>query len=542
MTREELSKLGYIYGGGYYIHLHQKNIGRLKSPGYSDSQVSISTIAKDFADQKKNAQQAIQTQYKELFLANVVSQKDYSAINALLNKDNDNLDKINEALKKYFQEGLNSNIIQKLIQKQQNIVWDETEMTKALQEGGESMKSFDSLLDNLAKAVKILDKNGKDIALILINAKNTQTTVEMGEYLYTALKEAERKIFGTETDPKTKKEVVKEAVTINKTRLQNAIDALIKISAKLRTGDKSGKIVESKDKKNPITAQFLKDSINRNFFSTVLGESVAAGINNRAVTTSTVYVKNTLKNIQSTGKDTVHFISSGPSGSYADGVKDDGAPKQGKADVKFNNVELHLEQLFPNESYGTVKLNIGLSNKAYKNLSLNAEKPTDSLVMGGSIKFNKILSMLTFNDRLKYLTYNVLAWSSDSAPKELKEGAESITPALEAIQDVLFTRATLHIFAARGKTDFANFMFVNGQLISMLDVVKAVINAKNLTTISTMDVTSSKAVYSIKGRSKWWNSISKDLVDDDLLRTQTLHNAIFDSSIEGHINPFTFKK
>ena len=148
--------------------------------------------------------------------------------------------------------------------------------------------------------------------------------------------------------------------------------------------------------------------------------------------------------------------------------------------------------------------------------------------------------MLTNSERIKYLSYNVLAWSSASAPKKYKKDAENIQPALLSLQDALFTRSTLYLFGARGKADFANFMFVNGKLISMLDILNKVVNQNEIATTSTMANSNQGVIFSMPGRASWWDKLPKNAIRDHSRRVQALNKAINDSTIEGHINPFSF--
>ena len=258
-----------------------------------------------------------------------------------------------------------------------------------------------------------------------------------------------------------------------------------------------------------------------------------------------ITIENALNSIVPTAKDTTKSFITSIKGSYA-GNNTQGEKKQGKADIRFKNVKLTLEEFFPDPYSGQITLSIGLSNKAYKTLTLGQDGTitNNSLVTGGSIKITDVFNMLTNHARIKYLGYNILAWTSGSAPDELKDNASDLTPALTALQDALFIRSTIHIFSARGKQDFANFMYINGQLVSIWDVINKVSKQKGgIATTSTMKNSGQGVIYSIPGRYSWWKSLNEDSngLYNSFTRTETLNNAINEARIEGHINPFGFK-
>lgn len=533
--------LNYIEYGGFYIHLHQKQIGAIKNGG---KPVKVKTLVDNFNSLRRDAKEALGTQYKELFIENVSSQ-DRAAVSQLF-KDNGNIDKINEVLQEHFSKGLNSAMAQKLIEIQKNIDWESSadSLKKQLDINAKPWKGFDSLLANIAEAIEVLEGCEESAmaaairsagGIYKVNGKLQKTNNDLS--LYNIGKELSVKLQSLNLD----------GSTLKGQQLQQAANALHKIAARLTTGDASGTL-NPKDPR-PITIQYLKDSIDRNFFSTVLGESAAMMITEAAVETSAVTVKNTVENIKPTGQTSIERISSGVSGSYTRAGKEKiGSKKQGKADVKFNNVQLSLSQIF-GVNYGEITLDIGLSNKAYKTLELGKKNniTPKNLVTGGSLPlntaFNLLISTESSKDRLKYLAYNTLAWSSNGAPSEMRQEAEDLTPAVQALQNALFTRATLYLFGARGIEDFATFMFVNGNLISMWDIVKKILESNKALNTTTSMTANSGVVFSIPGRNGWWNDLNKgNAFDNHNRRVEELNNAINSASIEGHINPFVYMK
>lgn len=526
MNKEELWSKGYTYGGGFYIHLHQKHIGAMMThkPSPMDS------LVRTFVNQKNNAKAAIKNEYKELFIE-TVDEKSKEAITALF-EDNDNIDKMDKVLYQYFKEGLDSQTVQNIISAQKDINWgDSSNFKKILQQNSKKWEGFDSLLEGLAKGVELLNQtDGPSIAAVLRNAQKKGTLGGVGRELERELQKKEAKINNT---------------TIQGKNLQKAVDNLKLLASRLATGDTSGQLKENRKKDSPLTIEFLKSSIDRNFFSTILGESSAMNFEKAATTVAGITIEDALNSISSTGKDTTKSFITSIKGSYAGNVTQ-GDKKQGKADIKFKNVKLTLEDFFPSPYSGQITLSIGLSNKAYKTLTLGKDGTitNNSLVTGGSIKITDVFNMLTNHARIKYLGYNVLAWTSDSAPSALKDNAPDLKPALTALQDALFIRSIIHIFSARGKQDFANFMYINGQLVSIWDIINRVSKQKDgIATTSTMKNSGQGVIYSIPGRYSWWKSLNENnnSLYNNFTRTETLNNAINEARIEGHINPFAFK-
>ena len=115
-------------------------------------------------------------------------------------------------------------------------------------------------------------------------------------------------------------------------------------------------------------------------------------------------------------------------------------------------------------------MTIGVSNKFYKGANFKGVtqiKSNSSIFSSGSGgKLTYALAMLFGQQaqRQFYLSYNTIA-HGDSMPT-----------ALEAFQDALLTRSLISLFGARGSADFAQYIYANGRIISIWDIILAADN------------------------------------------------------------------
>ena len=65
----------------------------------------------------------------------------------------------------------------------------------------------------------------------------------------------------------------------------------------------------------------------------------------------------------------------------------------------------------------------------------------------------------------KYLSYNILSRNQSDFPQ-----------ALLSLQDALLTRNIVYLAAGRGKRDFSQLLLINGEVMSMWDIIKYVLN------------------------------------------------------------------
>lgn len=525
-----------LFQDNYYIHKHQKNIGRMVS-GYENDEkgMPVQTITNFFFDLKQSANQAILTQYKSLFKNNIKNVSADTLI--LLNqtfKDNANITEINRQMQEALSQMLRTDKVAQIMKYQQNINWDVAQIDKAINQGMTKEKNYlealNSMLDNIAKAVTVLNTKGNIVAAILIDAKNNiknnniTNFSQLGEEILLKLKAKELELFGERNNDNILKVPPR---TIASQQLFEVMDSLEKLAARFKTKTVSGKI----NKGDSITGQYIKDFVDRQFFSTILGETVAAGINSSVQTNFSITVANSIKNIKGTGRKTVEFEYTDEFGHY-DNTYPKGLARQGKSDIRFDNVKLDLGYIFGNDS-GSVTMGFGISNKAYKTLDMTGEDLKHAYVRGGSMSIGTILGMLTREEKIKYLSYNTFAWSSNSAPSQ-NPGKDMSSP-LSALQDAMFTRSIVYMFGSRGRSDFANFMLINGKLVSLWEIIQEAISTQLLS--SSQGGMGQAIMFRINEHKNFGKYLTSG---STVLRVAETNKIITNAKIEAHLNPSKF--
>ena len=513
--------LSLMYKGDYYIHRHQKNIGRMISEyKNNDTGMPVNKMASIFTGLKNNANIAIKNQYKTLYSYNVVGKDSEVLLNEVF-KNND-FDKLDSEIKQMLANRIDSEKIANLVRIQNRINWDLEDLDKALKGTTQDLSSIDSLLTGLADAVTLINKKGYLLAGIINQARGDgQISVsQFGQNFTQALTQFEM----SNKIPRT----------VEGKQIQDVLNEFKKIAARFQYGTKGGTAKEQSDPNKSITGEFLKNYIDKHFFSTVLAEGLALGIAQSATNSAGMIIKNSLDSVKRTGGELVEFEYTNTSGFYNKDNTD--SAKQGKADIKLKNVQVDLGYIFDNMQ-GTMTLNIGLSNKSYKALNFGGGSGASSEIKGGSISLPRAFNLLTTQSKYHYIGYNVLAWTANNAPKskELTKDAKDLTDALDALQDALFTRSFVYLFGARGKVDFANYLLINGQLISLWEVLRYASN----TTIKSRSRSGSfdGLVYSIDGHGSFGKFLNRSNPDIRISETNAL---IAQAKITAHLNASFF--
>lgn len=502
-------------GENTYVHWHKKNIGRMLSE-YSNNEKGIPSkdLIDRYDDLKKQAISAIKTQYKQAFLENAIKDDGYLLLKDTLNIDSD-LDKFDLEIKQNLQKGLDLKKITALTAVRDKIDWEKLEsVIKDFEDmSKEDLSCIDTLLDAIEGALTLISQDGAILAGLLnqkrLRGQKGKSVSMLGKgYLILLNKYKQNK-----------------PESIPEQQLRNAINELTNLSKKFSNGTKSGnKKVEGKDE--TITGSYLRDYVKRHFFSTVIGESLAMGVTSSALLT----IIDDLEHIVPTGKNSEPFKYTRPDGNFIANKEESG--RQGKADVKLKNVEVSLTEIFKKEM-GTVRFDLGISNKLYAGIDLNNSDKKE-LVEVGSISLPKILGILTPDKDDAYLGYNLLAWESQEAPtdKEQINGAQNYTKAYESFQDALYTRSTIYLFGARGTKDLAQYILVNGHFISLWEIVQYV--SKNFIHSRAKSGKDQSVIFNI---TKYKEFGKKLTIKNALDRLPAVNNVINDSSVEGRLNP-----
>ena len=243
----------------YYIHYHQENIG------LADGNGKIPNIITIFKQAHQRASQDALNSYKELLKPNI-SSNSYELLNEIFN-DKNILTELDEEVRIQLQNKLGDNHrLQNLMKIEREIFDPRDGFIKSFQNSGQQISSFNTLLQKLADAARLLKtKEGANLAAAILTAQSSsekgQTIKSMGLKLQNAINDFIKNNNGATFSQQA---AVKAANTINNLA-----------SAMITKETKSG-------------SSYSSSSINRlisRIFDTGFAESIAAMSANLARTT-----------------------------------------------------------------------------------------------------------------------------------------------------------------------------------------------------------------------------------------------------------------
>ena len=479
-----------FYKGYIYIHLHQQDIGRMNN-GNSMSDIDI---AKEFIKYKSRRQdsmigKAVQTQYMELLKSSMEknwTQDQYSFLNSVLDVENNNheaiLNKINNELQKGFESQFTNDRIASMLNIESIDNWSSNsdffkEIEKVLKGNNtrEGFQYLNDMLQRMADAVQLLGtEEGNNLGVLISNAlsNNYVSSRELGEYLNNAINDFISEQNGT---------------TIESRDVIKAGELFQNVTKGLASGTNA--------KGHRLGAAGLQGLVQKQFYS-LLAEIFASNLSKTTRNNVVKYIVDTINDVEIIGDTPVAIEVTTPEGKYKKGnartffqnIQGETDENYGKADVKFNNVEVDLSFLGKN-NLGKIIMSIGLSNKAYVKNKIGvgslSEFSRQHFNLGGGMTIGNAIQLLTDGNNLqfKYLCYNTLGKGPTVTTTIDGDVNQGLPAAYNALQDILLTRSILYLAGGRGKDDFANFIFLNGKLLSMWDIVKYAINnniGKNL--------------------------------------------------------------
>ena len=480
----------YNNGGNIYVHLHVKNIGRAME---GDS-ISPSSVASIFRERKRQALDASKNQYKVLF-KNSLDKKSAELLNQVFNND-DLMTQLQEEMGKKFQQALSVDKMQSLMNIQRSIA-NKNFANMILNNSKKSIENFDILLKSLSDAAKLLDtESGARLAALLSHQHKINNSQQLGSFLLNALSTFEKE---------------NQKILLSGLEIQQADQIVSNIKA-LANALATNKISNSKSLTQSAIVKMIE-----NIFNTGFAESISAILKNTAYVTLDQKFKASL-----TGNQKVQIQYSDEFGKIV--ASSLGQAAYGKADAFFNNVKIELEG-----SNKKVTLDIGISDKFYKlnefpGLKGNKNRNLYSAGSGGSLS-EALWSSFGSNLRYLYYAYNTLGHGN-------RKGWDQ---AQGALNEVILTRQIVRLFASRGgNADFAQFMFVNGQIVPIWNIIMSTINDISLSS-SLHGQHSQPVTLSIPGRDdiqKATQNYRKSLEE----RIYNVNKAVQKAKITAHVN------
>lgn len=456
-----------------YIHIHKRNVGRMGG-NTAKSDNELASIFSNYKEGKDSiVQKAVTNQYAQAVRKSINDSRTHSDfLNEVFDSKNDVtgiLDQLHKVMQEGLEQYINTDNLVKLLQNEKKLKWSPSyktiqDLDKALstQTGSykDDLKALDILLQSMADTVALIESPlGTELATALLASENKTNN-------FTSIKKYGSNLQRVLNDFKQKN----NAILINQPLMQEAIDNLENIIKPLATLQ----LQKNDGTTSKTTLGKLQGRVTQNFFPN-LAEILAAQIQD-------VAVKGAIKihqNARRTGAETSQIQITDTEGNYFNaGFFDDGGKKQDKADNIYENVRLRLDSLRDGEQ-GYIRINIGISSKSY--VSQHFGKDTsladfnDVYSLGGGMTvgnaFRLLLGDINSNVYIKYLGYNILSHDANDSGE-----TGGFPEGLQALQDVLLTRSIVYMVAGRNKQNIAQFMMINGNLLSVWDIIKYALN------------------------------------------------------------------
>lgn len=417
----------------FYIHLNDINIG---------NRISSQNITINWDQHRNRVINQTKNNYITLFNQNLkTDDMTLKALSEFMGLNQQQLiTQINKDLGKKLQDEIRVDSLANLHQMVKNGNVSKL-ISNSINDKNENIKNLKQALKVVAQCLKLLEPKRQDggaLGAILLNTVNDKTITsfkELGKELATALKDYN---------------VKNKYRSIQKDALEDAQSLLRNLSHVLQEGN-------FKSSGRDISTKGLSRLILNNIVSTAIAQGLGFVIKTKS---QDLLYKAT---ISSTGTAKVQSDSE---------LSD--KKITGKTDVKIQNVNYKLDLLDYGETSGSLIMDIGLSLKFYTNQKFNdlTKKGENQIISTQSINSGSggILGeaiTAIFNQPIhKYLVYNYYAHSNE----------EQLN--IKQMNDLILKQQILKLFASAGKGEFSQFMLVNGEIISIWDIVQYVLKSE----------------------------------------------------------------
>lgn len=404
----------------YYIHYNKSNIGTAKG--------GSSSLSQKWNDQRQVITAQVASEYIKIFDANINNNSIKVLASAMDLTEEEFLTVLNTEIANKLQNQLSIDKLQVLYTTTKN-----TNISKFLANAVEkkSIEDLGKAFKGISKALSLLDgRTTEGLGAVLLNSLNGDPVSfkEVGEKLAEELK---------------KYKISENFRLIKRQSLQVAKNQLESLAYVLQEGKfkKSGK---------DLTPKGLSTLLLNGLISTQIAQGLAFSMYSKA---NSLLYKTVLEIV---GTQTVDVESD---------FDQNDTKITGKTDVKAENVSISLQGVDKGEFAGEIKLNIGISSKFYTGKSFNKDllKPVGVYGSGSGGTLSQAIQAIWGNANDRYLVYNYFSHNEHQ----------------EQLKNLIATRQIIRLFSTAGSNlDFANFMLVNGRIISMWEIVKYVISSK----------------------------------------------------------------
>lgn len=447
----------WYYNGGFndkglYVHLHSRNLGK----GYprkgrqKEQQITGDNVKNIFINYRTQVQDALLKQLKRQVISSLkkkdgtqLSDKELELINEAFDKTSPSeyLKQLDEQLKPLFEKQVNKELIAS-VHEQYNNLNSDVVFSKLVDSAETSCEELDKLLTIISDTARLFKGKGRNLATCLLTAKKQKT--KNGENpnfdekianVYSALNDFIQKENGTALNIKGAREVAKQ--------IQRSLNKIQELRI-----NKEGKTLKE-------LTRSLGVSLNNNLFATYFGEWAGAKVKKLG--------KNEANRIVSTiitGDKKVTATYYDADGNISNPKESSGWSQQQKTDFILNTDNI-IFKIGENEF--ETYFSIGVSNKFYrtKNLDAAGSSKMQDYEFGGGGSLNEAVTALTIGHvKEMYIAYNLI-----------QHPTKKLAPGFQEFKRTLIMRQLLTFFSSRNKEDFAQLFLLNGQVVSIYEIL-----------------------------------------------------------------------
>lgn len=441
--------------GNFYIHYNKIHIGNRNNGDMN--------LTKSFSDQKKIIASQIKKQYSQYFIANVSNNTVQQFGQILDLTDEDFLTKLNDHLTKKLQNQLSIDKLGKLytIVKNGNI---SNFLKQAINKN--SVDDLSKAFSVIEQALNLLDKDNGGLGAVLLQSTKSATSLkQVGINLSKLLEDYENKIS-------------KDYRLIRRQSLESAVNQLRNLSSALQHG-------VFKSSGNDLSADGLSTLLLNGLISTQIAEGLAFIASGKA---GSLLYKSI---VQAVGTQAVQVKAN----------QDKQINITGKTDIRAKGVNVSLQGFDRGITGGGITMNIGISSKFYTGQKFNTDlmHPVGVYGSGSGGTLKEALCAIWNSPIDRYLAYNFFTHEMYQAE----------------FNDLIATRQILRLFATAGaQSDFAQFMLVNGRIVSIWSIIQYVISSDLSLSASQGGGKTQGVVLSIPDRPKIFAANTYDILDE----------------------------
>lgn len=431
------SSYRFLNTDAFYIHWHTACIGR----AMDGSAMSDEELSKTFSNQRGAAIEFSQKYYTNLYMGTLgLTNENIALLSETLGTTKEDIIKqIDKQVKTELQKAASTDKRKALKDLELNA---KTVAEKIFnKDAKEALAAFDKLLGILQETLDLLEIAEFNDALSKVmshmSKRGTFNTQMAGNALNKELVKLKQKIAKN-----------KNITPVNMERIKVAMRALDNLSARLITGETTTKTQVTKKNIGKVIEKMFAPN-----FSEIIGSMFK--------TTAKMSFENQVLSLTGTkGTDKVKInTSDGRAVGYYEKTK-----RSGKSDAKLENVHV-MVSLQGGEGKNvdqTLTISLGFSDKFYTSQGFDiAEGKGLSFDSGFGGDLDDIIDKIFAAERARYLTYNMLAHQED------------LPISAGTFNDLVLIRQVNQAFGTRGgSADFASYLFVNGEIVSLGDIIR----------------------------------------------------------------------